>query len=291
MSHAETKLYGLLDGARYPEALGPFVLEFASEVRSLFDGLPEEEAGYAAPFLVQIDDASADWVKQIDTMDQFNPCMTLIRSKHEIDGLCAHLRCFLIADIGDDMTALVRYFDPRVLPALLDVWDRRVLALLTSPMETWLYRGHASEWIKVNVEGLKGFSSPEPIAITLSAEQIDELERRCDLDAVVETLTDLGEMDADTPYADRYGALEPMYRRALRWGLANTRDRMTFCSFCLRYGSAFDQQSHVKDVIEMAVRESCPLEDLLQTLPQYVWERLSRRNEVRGATADTEAGT
>ncbi|EJO60373.1 hypothetical protein BURMUCF1_A0486 [Burkholderia multivorans ATCC BAA-247] len=90
------KLYGLADGAQYPEALATWVLEFSPEVRSLFEGLPEEEAGHAAPILFEIDDAHSEWVRHVDLMDRYRPCFTVMRSALDIDGLKIHFQRFLL---------------------------------------------------------------------------------------------------------------------------------------------------------------------------------------------------
>jgi Domain of unknown function (DUF4123) len=269
-------LYGLVDGAQYPEALAPWVLEYSPEVRSLFEGLPEEEAGNAAPILFEIDDVNSEWVCQIDHMDRYRPCFTVLRSVLSIDELKTHMQRFLFAEIGDDMQVLLRLFDPRSLPSILDVCGKEMRAELTRPMAMWIYRGGHSEWQHVEIDERSHIIVDAGQApVSLSHQQLDELEHRDEPYALVSELGELGLIDEAEPYATRYQDFLRRYDRAVKWGLASRADRHAFCVASYQYGEPFDQQDAIQFAIRSSVTSKTPLLQQFETVPAYVWRKLN----------------
>jgi hypothetical protein len=272
-------LYGLVDGAQYPEALATWVLEFSLEVRSLFDGLPEEEAGNAAPILFEIDDAKSDWVHQIDQMDQCRPCFTVLRSALNIDQLKAHLQRFLFVDIGEGMQVLLRWFDPRSLPAILEVWGTAAQAELTRPMALWMYRGGRSEWQHVGIDKRASAADAGEFPLFLSQRQLDELERHDEPHALMSELSDLGLIDTSQSYATRYQNFLRRYNRAGEWALTSRADRHAFCMGSYQYGESFDRHDEIRAAIRSSVASRAPLVQSFDMIPAYVWRELMRSGE------------
>ncbi|KAF1034766.1 MAG: hypothetical protein GAK33_05296 [Burkholderia lata] len=272
-------LYGLVDGAQYPEALATWVLEFSLEVRSLFDGLPEEEAGNAAPILFEIDDATSDWVCQIDQMDQYRPCFTVVRSALNIDQLKTHLQRFLFVDIGDGMQVLLRWFDPRSLPAILEVWGTTAQAELTRPMALWMYRGGRSEWQHVGIDKRASAADAGEFPLFLSQRQLDELERHDEPHALMSELSDLGLIDTSQSYATRYQNFLRRYNRAGEWALTSRADRHAFCMGSYQYGESFDRHDEIRAAIRSSVASRAPLVQSFDMVPAYVWRELMRSGE------------
>ncbi|WP_446904271.1 DUF4123 domain-containing protein [Burkholderia sp. YIM B11467] len=272
--HAE-KLYGLVDGAQYPEALAPWVLEYSPEVRSLFEGLPEEEAGNAAPILFEMNDADSEWARQIDLMDQYRPCLTVIRSALSIDELNAHLQRFLFADIGDGMQVLLRLFDPRSLPSILDVCGKEVRAGITYPMSMWMYRGGHMEWQRVEIDEHKHGVDVGQVDVLLAQQQLDELEQRDEPYALVGEMVDLGLIDETQPYAVNYQDFLRRYNRAVDFGLASRADRHAFCVTSFQYGESFDQQNEIRFAIRSSVTGKTPLVQQFERVPAYIWRKLA----------------
>lgn len=271
------KLYGLVDGAQYPEALAPWVLEYSPEVRSLFEGLPEDEAGNAAPILFEIDDADSEWARQIDRMDRYRPCLTVMRSALRIDELNAHLQRFLFADIGDDMQVLLRLFDPRSLPSILDVCGKEVRAGITYPMSMWMYRGGHMEWQRIAIEERGHDVDAEQAGVSLEQQQLDELEQRDEPYALMGEMVELGLIDEMQPYAASYQDFLRRYNRAVDWGLVSRADRHAFCVTSYQYGELFDQQDEIRFAIRSSVTGKTPLVQQLELIPGYIWRNLRRK--------------
>ncbi|WP_235356314.1 DUF4123 domain-containing protein [Burkholderia cenocepacia] len=117
---SQARLMGLIDAAVCPPKVVPLLQRAGVPFLSVFAGLPEEELGPASLFLVSVDDTEADWFVELDQLDRQSPCLSLISSRVEMDALVTHLQAFLFADIGDNMTAMVRFFDPRNTTAVFE---------------------------------------------------------------------------------------------------------------------------------------------------------------------------
>ncbi|WP_423368193.1 DUF4123 domain-containing protein [Burkholderia sp. LMG 32019] len=282
------KLYGLVDGAQYPEALAAWVLEFSPEVRSLFEGLPEEEAGNAAPILFEIDDAHSEWVRHIDQMDLYRPCFAVMRSALGIDELKIHIQRFLFADIGEGMQVLLRWFDPRSLPSIVDVVGKAVSVELTRPITTWMYRGGNSEWQYIAIEERSHVDDAGQFSLSLGQRQLDTLEKHDEPHALMSELSDLGLIDANQPYAIRYRDFLRRYGRAIQWGLALRADLHAFCVASYQYGEAFDRQGEIRSAIRSAVAGEASLLQEFELVPAYVWRDLMRDFEKHVKSLDEQ---
>ncbi|VWD43907.1 hypothetical protein BCO18442_05568 [Burkholderia contaminans] len=285
----DAKLYGLVDGAQYPESIATWVLEFSPEVRSLFEGIPEEEAGSAAPILFEIDDARSEWVRQIDEMDRHRPCFTVVRSGLSIDELKLHLQRFLFVDIGEGMEVLLRWFDPRSLPSILEVWGKAAQAELTRPLTMWMYRGGRSEWQHVEIDARASATEAGEFPLLFRQQQLDELERHDEPHALMSELGDLGLIDGNQSYATRFQDFLRRYNRAGEWGLTSRADRHAFCVISYQYGESFERHDEIRSAIRSSKASGTPLVQSFEMVPAYVWRELSRRLEKK-ALHEEEVG-
>ncbi|MBN3839511.1 DUF4123 domain-containing protein [Burkholderia sp. Ac-20349] len=285
------KLYGLVDGAQYPDSIATWVLEFSPEVRSLFEGLPEEEAGNSAPILFEIDDAKSEWVRHIDELDRYRPCFTVVRSALSIDELTLHLQRFLFVDIGEGMQALLRWFDPRSLPSILEVWGKAAQAELTRPLTMWMYRGGRSEWQHVGIDARASAADAGEFPRFLSQRQLDDLERHDEPHALMSELSDLGLIDTSQSYATRYQNFLRRYNRAGEWALTSRADRHAFCMGSYQYGESFDRHDEIRAAIRSSVASRAPLVQSFDMVPAYVWRELMCSHEKKAkALQEQEVG-
>lgn len=92
-----------------------------------------KKAGDASLFLAHVADAEEPWLAKLDELDLLAPCISLIWSRAGIDALATHLQQFLIADIGDGMGVMLRYFDPRNLKTTMTLWGEDTTQKLMAP--------------------------------------------------------------------------------------------------------------------------------------------------------------
>lgn len=267
-------IYVLADGAVYPTHVAALLRAAGAEYRNVYAGLPEEDAGDASLFLARVDDAQAPWLAELDAMDLLAPCLTLIWSRAELDALARHLHQFLIADIGDGMTALIRYFDPRNLLVAMEVWGDDICDKLMQPIEQWKYRGHSETWERIDGPAEAGATQAEPLAIHLSQEQLDRLVAHCEPDQLLAALVENRIVKPEGPYLPRFMDFLPRYQKAAAWGLAEPADRLRFCELTYQYGPAFDQHGDVHSALEERRCTDASMLACEKNIHPIVWEQL-----------------
>lgn len=279
-SHNTSKraqLFALVDGAANPATIQPLLEESGVDFKSVYEGLPEEKLGSASLFLAPIDDTDANWVTQLDQIDRHSPCLSLVWGRVGLADLAAHLRAFLFADIGDGMTAMVRFFDPRNTQAVFDVWGNQIFDLFIGPIERWMYRGRHQDWQRIENDTLTGARLCRSITIHLDQSDIDTLTEHTEPDELLALLIESGVIEKGLPYLDRFSDFIPRYERALQWGLAETTDRLFFCQHTYRYGPDFDRHPRIIEALMASKASGKRFSSVVDAVPLYAWEELARR--------------
>jgi hypothetical protein len=148
-------LFGLVDGAASPARIQPLLEQSGAQLTSLYAGLPEEQLGPASLFLVRIENTEASWVAELDQIDLHAPCVMLIWSHLDLHELAVHLHAFLFTGIGEGMTAMIRFFDPRNIDAILDMWGESIRKVFLAPLVRLKYRGRHEQWQTIENDSLE----------------------------------------------------------------------------------------------------------------------------------------
>ncbi|KVF02448.1 DUF4123 domain-containing protein [Burkholderia vietnamiensis] len=271
--------FGLIDGAANPARLLPLLEQSGTQFVSIYEGLPEDQLGPASLFLASIDDPGAAWVSELDQIDLHSPCLTLVWSPVGLGELAIHLRAFLFTEIGDGMTAMVRFFDPRNTGAVLDMWGDQIRNVFLAPIERLKYRGRHEQWQTVENDSLNLGRISRSVMIELDQNDIDALTAHTEPDELMASLIELGHIDGTTPYRSRFLDFEPRYRRALEWGFVEPRDRLAYCDYSYRYGAGFDQHSYIRDALTSRRRTGGSFDAVVDRIPASVWNDLKRSSE------------
>ncbi|MFC7519734.1 DUF4123 domain-containing protein [Xanthomonas populi] len=105
--------------------------------RSLFLGRPEQAHADAGPWLVQVDTTTTlhGWLNALD--GTCVPCVSYLASPLAFEPVFAHLQSMLAMALPDGSSALLRFYDPRVMQRLRHVLSAAQLDGLTSPFTEW----------------------------------------------------------------------------------------------------------------------------------------------------------
>jgi hypothetical protein len=130
------KLYALVDGVQYRAQLGePFT---ASEgYRSLFSGTIYEALAHAGPWLIDVKQVDSALVDTLAAMEQTAPAVSWLIAAQTLEGLAQLLQLNLETELPDGRTALLRFWDPRVLVTLAEVLE---------PTQRGTFFAHIHEW-------------------------------------------------------------------------------------------------------------------------------------------------
>jgi Domain of unknown function (DUF4123) len=110
-------LYALLDAYDAP-AVPAKVQELGRErAVSLFIGEAEKKYWDLAPYLIQVDEPTLEWM--LNTVWSA-PCGVFVISKSGLETLRTHFRRFLMVQLPDGERWYFRYYDPRILKVYLE---------------------------------------------------------------------------------------------------------------------------------------------------------------------------
>lgn len=134
------RLYGLLDGAQYLAQSGK---RFVGQVGmcALFDGTTDADLAFAGPWLIDVEKIGGDLVDQLVALERSAHAVTWVIALQDIQGLAQILRLHLDIALPDGRTALLRFWDPRVLADLAEILD---------PNQRQALFGNIYEWHLIN---------------------------------------------------------------------------------------------------------------------------------------------
>lgn len=114
------RLYVLLDGAQYLQHRGERMTE-AEGRYALFAGTPDAPLSHVGPWLIDAETIGESSLHDLIAMEREIPALTWIIAPQTLDGLAQLLQLNLNLRLPDGRTALLRFWDPRVLVTLADV--------------------------------------------------------------------------------------------------------------------------------------------------------------------------
>ncbi|MGW8391617.1 DUF4123 domain-containing protein [Pseudoduganella sp. HUAS MS19] len=130
------KLYGLLDGAQYLERTGKrFNAQPGAE--ALFWETPDAALAFAGPWLLDTASADSALLQELVGLERSTYGVSWLIAYQDLRGLAQLLRLNLETELPDGRTALVRFWDPRVLAGLAEV---------LTPEQRQEFCGHIFEW-------------------------------------------------------------------------------------------------------------------------------------------------
>lgn len=279
------RLLGLVDAAARPAEIHALLERSGEPFQSVFADLPEAALGPASLFLVPIADTEAEWVAELDRIDLHTPCLSLVWSRVDLESLVAHLQAFLFADIGENMTAMVRFFDPRCADAVFKVWGDRIIEMFTGPIERWMYRGRHKDWQRIQNDSLTGARIFRSLLIRLDQADIDVLTAHTEPDELMAVLIENDVVDGRRPYLERFADFISRYEQARQWGLADATDRLAFCEHSYRYGAEFDQHHWIRDVLRRCRANGESLRTAFLQVPGVIWQEIEQARNQRTGTA------
>lgn len=147
------RLYALVDGMQYQAQLSKR-LQPASGLFPLFADTPDAALCHAGPWLVDAASVDGAFVEELATLESEFPAMSWLISPVDLEGLSQLLQLRLDVRLPDGRTALLRFWDPRVLVNLAQTLDGKQREeffvhihewhLLHEGRRVWIGRHHAN---------------------------------------------------------------------------------------------------------------------------------------------------
>ncbi|SPA12454.1 conserved hypothetical protein [Cupriavidus taiwanensis] len=153
-AHLQTlHLYALVDGAQYQQHREQQLEHVPGAVIALFSGTADAALEHAGPWLVDAAQVTEAVLQDLISLEMTAPAVTWLFAEADLTGLAQLLQLRLDIKLPDGRTALVRFWDPRVLAALFQLMagDQRAeffghiheWHFLDQGVRVWIGRQHA----------------------------------------------------------------------------------------------------------------------------------------------------
>lgn len=130
------QLYALVDGVQYQTHYDePLVA--ASGLIALFAGTPDAALAHAGPWLIAVEQAPDHLTAQLVELEHASPAVTWLIAPQDLTGLAQLLQLKLDIRLPDGRTALLRFWDPRVLASLAKTLDAKQRELFFAHIHEW----------------------------------------------------------------------------------------------------------------------------------------------------------
>ncbi|MCU6502293.1 DUF4123 domain-containing protein [Rugamonas sp. A1-17] len=130
------RLYALVEGAQYRTHFGEPCLTRVG-FRSLFADTQDEALGHAGPWLIDAEQVGAEMVEALVALEHAAPAVSWLIAPQTLEGLAQLLQLNLDTELPDGRSALLRFWDPRVLVSLAEVLE---------PAQSETFFAHIHEW-------------------------------------------------------------------------------------------------------------------------------------------------
>lgn len=130
------RLYSLVDGVQYQTQQDKPLTATIGQA-ALFAGTPDAALAHAGPWLIDTEQVDESLVAALAQIEQDVPSVTWLIAPQDLDGLAQLLQLKLDVRLPDGRSALLRFWDPRVLANLAQTLDGE---------QREEFFGHIHEW-------------------------------------------------------------------------------------------------------------------------------------------------
>ncbi|WP_052408874.1 DUF4123 domain-containing protein [Paraburkholderia acidipaludis] len=269
-------LYALVDGVLDPDVL-QVVIERDAAWQCLYpETMLEASSPDVAPYLVEIklDDAShAALARTLLRKSEHVDLVLWVASRASLSRLTRHLHPFAEVALADGRHALLRYYDPLILEALLDALTPAQREWLVAPLRAIRY-WHGG-WKDVNgsdreSDGLV-VTADHPMLTTQQQQRlaVATLAETVYHEIKGELLPPMSDIDARSCIAHARELLDRAYER---YQFHNMDDLMLFTLIGLNIGREFDAHPTINVKLDPRQRAGKPLREILPSISPDAWE-------------------
>ncbi|OTA18713.1 hypothetical protein Xbed_03066 [Xenorhabdus beddingii] len=137
-NHPDMKQYALVSGLQYERYFDEEITYLAGTNNPLFRQYPDAQIAFAGPWLFDMAYAKA-WEEKLAALEQAAPSVSWLHTTMSLDKLTRHLESYLNVQLETGETALLRFYDPRILHQLRDIFSPAQLTAFTDGIDEWVY--------------------------------------------------------------------------------------------------------------------------------------------------------
>lgn len=262
-AYPPNRLFCLADHAGMPGLHGQ-LLRFGLPWASLFQGGAQETALAAAPLLFPLDPADARFLDWLTRHGTYTSSMLMLSTPLDLQALHGRLAARLCARVSEKMDVLLRFFDPRVFEALVEVLDEAQRKRFLGPADGWWYPDRSGE-LASRPAAYVADEDGEPLE--LSAAQEFALLDASEIDQVAAQLQSLlPDVYIRMTPSERVRFLLRHMRAAKDSKVVATHEVSLYCGLALLHGEDFAQMSPWKGILAQTGTGSIGFADAVAAL-------------------------
>ncbi|VWB13267.1 hypothetical protein BLA6860_00443 [Burkholderia lata] len=131
-------LYALVDGLLYANAANGSTPQRSQSATAVFDGTQDASLADAGPWLFAYERAAADIRRTLSTMASSSTGVSWLISAYPIESLADELRSRLDVRLPDGSTALLRFYDARIMTDMVSLMEFTQRMQFFVPTFNWL---------------------------------------------------------------------------------------------------------------------------------------------------------
>ncbi|PHM37477.1 DUF4123 domain-containing protein [Xenorhabdus innexi] len=148
-THPDMKRYALVDGLQYERLFDEELTYSAGLNNPLFRRYPDAEIAFAGPWLFDLSHDTV-FMEKFLTLEKTFPAVSWIYTNQSLDALTRHFEPYFNVHLESGETALLRFYDPRILHQMRDIFSQAQLIEFTQPIDEWHY------WLDGQFYSMKG---------------------------------------------------------------------------------------------------------------------------------------
>ncbi|MGJ0577246.1 DUF4123 domain-containing protein [Xenorhabdus bovienii] len=137
-AHPDMKRYVLVDGLQYERLFDEELTYIAGLNNPLFRKHPDAAIAFAGPWLFDITQATV-WAEKFLKLEKTFPAVSWLYTTQSLDALTRHFEPYLNVQLESGETALLRFYDPRILHQIPDIFSQEQLTAFIKDIDEWGY--------------------------------------------------------------------------------------------------------------------------------------------------------
>ncbi|MCP9269522.1 DUF4123 domain-containing protein [Xenorhabdus sp. XENO-1] len=144
-AHPDMKRYALVDGLQYERLFDEELTYIVGLNNPLFRKHPDAAIAFAGPWLFDITQATA-WAEKFLKLEKTFPAVSWLYTTQSLDALTRHFEPYLNVQLESGETALLRFYDPRILHQIRNIFSPEQLAAFTDGINEWAYSFESNDY-------------------------------------------------------------------------------------------------------------------------------------------------
>ncbi|WP_434526123.1 DUF4123 domain-containing protein [Photorhabdus asymbiotica] len=136
--HHEMKWYALVNGLQYERHFTEEIKYIDGTNNPLFRQYPDAKIAFAGPWLFDMAYAES-WEEKLFELEKVAPSVSWLHTTLSLDKLTRHLENYLNVELETGETALLRFYDPRILHQIRNIFSPEQLSAFTDGIHEWVY--------------------------------------------------------------------------------------------------------------------------------------------------------